>query len=108
MPNRNDIVAQLAKERIIEKMCVNVAKHKFDDNLEDLAQMTYEILLTYDEERVVKMYEDGQLSFFIARIIMNQYKSVRSPFYSQCLKFGNMSVSLFDSEFDSDIDIADD
>ncbi len=100
MLSRDDIVAQLARERVVEKMCVNVAKHKLDANLQDLSQMTYEILLTYDEDRVVKMYNEGQLPFFIARIIMNQYQSDRSPFHIQVRKHSQKSVSLLDSDID--------
>lgn len=100
MQSRDEIVAKIASERVVEKICVNIAKHKFDANLQDLAQMVYEVLLTYDEQRVVKMYQAGQLLFFIARVAMNQYKSDHSDFHLQIRKHSQCSLSLLDSDID--------
>lgn len=100
MQSRDEIVTKIARERVVEKMCVNIAKHKFDHDLQDLSQMVYEVLLTYDEERVVKMYQAKQLPFFIARVIMNQYKSDRSDFHIQIRKHSRNTLSLLDCDID--------
>lgn len=100
MPTRSEIVEQLARGRIVEQICVNIARNPLQShNLEDLAQMVYVILLTYDEQKIVEMYQRGELRFFIARVVQNQYRSTYSPFYRQYREFGN---HIDDSE---DIDI---
>lgn len=94
MLSRDDIVSQLAREKVIEKMCVNIAKHKLDDDLQDLAQMTYEVLLTYDKERIESMHRAGQLPFFIARVIMNQFRSDHSDYHIQVRKFARAASTI--------------
>lgn len=41
-------------------------------DLDDLAQIIYLILLEYDEEKIVDLWENEQLNFFIVRIAKNQ------------------------------------
>ena len=56
-----EIVAELAQNKTIEEIVGNIAKNPQDDTLKDLAQMLYEDLLLKDEEKIVQLYEDGQL-----------------------------------------------
>lgn len=62
-------------------MVENVAHQPLDDDLQDLCQMVYLILLEYDEAKVVDLWEHGELGFFLARIIVNQFRSSNSPFH---------------------------
>ena len=76
-----EIVERIAKERRVETILRNIAKTPLTADLQDLCQMAYGTLLEFDEDKVVELWERGEMNFFIARILMNQYQSVRSPFF---------------------------
>lgn len=81
------IVGQLAQERRVETMVENIAKQPLTADLKDLVQMVYLILLEYDEEKIIDLWDNGQINFFIARIILNQYRSSNSPFHKLFRKY---------------------
>ena len=74
-----EIIDQLARERRVETMLANIAKRPVSGTLEDLCQMVYLILLEYDDAKIEDLWEHGQINFFIARILLNQYRSTNSP-----------------------------
>lgn len=78
---RRQIVNELARNKVVEVMVCNIARADINADLQDLAQMVYLILLEYEEDKILDLYENDQIRYFIARIIMNQYKSSTSPFY---------------------------
>ena len=82
-----EIIDQLARERRVETMLANIAKKPVTGTLEDLCQMVYLILLEYDGAKIEDLWENGQINFFIARILLNQYKSSNSPFYKLFRKY---------------------
>lgn len=88
-----EIIDKLAKEKKIEKFINNTAKTSAPE-LDDLAQDIYVYLLEYDDEKITGMYERNELDFFIARMIVNQYISTSSPFYTKYKKFLNNSEEL--------------
>lgn len=94
--NRNEIVNTLAQEHRVEAMVVNICHHDLTPDLKDLCQMVYLILLEYDEEKIVDLWENNEINFFLARIIINQYRSSNSPFHTIYRKFQERSVSIGD------------
>lgn len=80
---RSDIIGQLARDKVVEKIIENVTHRAINRDTQDLAQMVYLTLLTYDEKKVMEMWKEGELNFFIVAIIRNQYFSETSPFYQQ-------------------------
>ncbi len=85
---RQEIVAKLAQEGIVEQMCANIAHvRELTPDLKDLAQTIYLVLLEYDEEKIVDLWESNAIGFFIARIAANQYNSKTSPFYKLFRRF---------------------
>lgn len=78
---RDEIVTRIATEERVEKMVRNICKHHRNADLADLAQMVYLALLTTDEERMQDLWENGEMNFYISRIILNQYRSVTSPYH---------------------------
>ena len=88
------MVTILARERRVETMVENIAKQPLSADLKDLAQIVYVILLEYDEGRLLDLWEHGQINFFIARIILNQYRSVNSPFYKLFRKHGKRQEDI--------------
>lgn len=75
-------------------MVENICHHALTPDLKDLCQMVYLVLLEYDEEKIRDLWEHGEINFFIARVILNQYRSTRSPFHSLFRKFQERSVSI--------------
>ena len=51
-----------------------------EDIREDLKQEVFLVLCEMEEERLLQMYNDGYLKFFIVRTILNMVKSDRSNF----------------------------
>lgn len=91
-----EIVERIAKERRVETILRNIAKTPLTADLQDLCQMAYVTLLEFDEDKVVELWERGEMNFFIARILMNQYQSVRSPFFRIYRKRQRMQVPIED------------
>lgn len=77
------IVAELARGKVVERIICNVSGFRppLPPDLQDLAQMVYEVILTYDREKIEEMHECGQLRFFIARIVTNQFRSSNSLYH---------------------------
>lgn len=89
-----EIIDQLARERRVETMLANIAKRPVSGTLEDLCQMVYLILLEYDEGKIVDLWENGQINFFLARILLNQYRSTNSPFYKLFRKYESKATDI--------------
>ena len=82
-----EMIARLAQERRVETMVENIAKRPLAAELKDLAQMVYLVLLEYDETKLADLWENDQINFFIARIILNQYRSSNSQFHKLYRKY---------------------
>lgn len=84
----------LAKERRVEVMVENIAHHSLTADLKDLCQMVYLVLLEYDETKLQDLWDNGQINFFLARVIINQYRSSNSPFHTLFRKFQERCAPL--------------
>ena len=105
MDRKNNIIEALAKEKTVETLCTNMGVEQA--YLDDLVQEIYLILLEYNEDKLIKMYERKQLKFFIVRIIMNQYFSKNSPFYKKYKLYDqrqdyNKKIETEEDEFDTE------
>lgn len=94
METREEIVMQMASERMVEKMVQRIAQQSLSDDLKDLCQMIYLILLEYDETKLQDLWTNKQMNFFVVRIILNQLKSRFSPYYKSFRKFQERSVDI--------------
>ncbi len=92
--DKSQIVARIAQERRVETMVENIAKSTLTPDLKDLCQMIYLILLEYDETKLRDLWEHGQMNFFIARIILNQYRSTNSPYYKLFRKYARKAEDI--------------
>lgn len=88
--SKNDIIAEMAEQRMVEAMVENIAHQSLSADLKDLSQMIYLILLEYDDDKIQDLWENKQMTYFIAKIIINQYRSSNSPFHAQFRKFRGM------------------
>ena len=94
-PRTAEIVGALAKGRAVEKLVQNVTHHStLQGELSDLVQIIYFALLQTDPARLEHLTASGQMNFYIVRLIMNQYFSESSPFYSQIRRFGRRSSEI--------------
>lgn len=94
--DKQTIIEILAKERRVEALVENIAHHSLTADLKDLCQMVYLILLEYDESKLQDLWENDQINFFLARIILNQYRSSNSPFHAIFRKYQERSLSIGD------------
>ena len=89
------VIEKLAKARTVETMVCNIAGvDRLAGDLRDLAQMVYLILCEYDADKIVELWDHGEIRFFIARIIMNQLNSVTSPFFRKYRRFSRISEDI--------------
>lgn len=102
MKTRYEIVDALARDKVVETMVQNIAHSGLTADLWDLVQMVYLILLEYDEAKVVDLWEHGQIRFFIARIILNQFRSSNSPFHATFRRFRERSEDITGKDFAND------
>lgn len=101
MKSKSEIIEELARKGTVEAMVQNIAHQPLSADLKDLSQMVYLVLLEYDESKLQDLWENHQMKFFLARIIVNQYRSTNSPFYATFRKFRMMideSAVLGDEE----------
>lgn len=89
-----EIVEELAREKAIEEIILNVTQNPKEDTLKDLAQMLYEDLLLKDEDKIIQLYQNGQLQFFITRMVLNSINSKTSRYYYLFAKFNNKTQEL--------------
>lgn len=91
---KEELITKIAEERQVEKMVANIAHQALTSDLCDLCQMVYLILLEYDESKLLDLYENGMIRFFLARVIVNQFRSSNSPFHITYRKFRERSVDI--------------
>ena len=92
--SKSEIIEEVDKAGRVEHMVQNIAHHALEDDLKDRAQMVYLILLEYDETKLQDLWENEQIEFFLARIIINQYRSSNSPFHTIYRKFRERSEDI--------------
>ena len=92
---KNEVISIIAKERMVEQICSNIAKSAdCDDTLKDLSQEIYLDLLSKDEEKIINLYETNQIRFFVVRMVTNNLFSKNSPFYQTFKKNTNATVNI--------------
>ena len=75
-----EVIDIIAREKRVERMVVSITHSELSPELKDLSQMIYIALMKYTDDVLVTMYRKGELNFFIARIILNQYRTNNSLF----------------------------
>lgn len=82
------IIDIIIKEQYVETLidAYNVSSVYKDD----LIQEIYLILLQYDKQKLMDIYNKKQLKFFIAKIITNQFNSQTSVFFKLYKKYNKL------------------
>jgi hypothetical protein len=78
-------MTELYTKNIIKDIIINFRVDESD--ADDLEQEIYQILLEYDENKVIEMYRNKQLKFFLVGEIQRQYFSKTSPYYKKYKKY---------------------
>lgn len=92
--DRYEIVNEIANGKMVETMVSNIAHQSLTADLKDLVQMVYLILLEYDEKKLQDLWENQQMPFFLARIIINQFRSSNSPYHTIFRKLQERSADI--------------
>lgn len=74
-----EIVDSIAKLKIVERVVSSMGSQS--PYTEDLAQDIYEALLKKPDELVKSLFDNGQLTFYIIKMVKNNIFSKTSPFY---------------------------
>jgi hypothetical protein len=82
------ILDELERDNIVRDMCVNMRVAQND--IDDLIQEIYVILLEYDRDRLIEIYNRKQLRYFLVGIVKRQYRSCNSPYYKKYKKYYNI------------------
>lgn len=96
------ILDELERENIIRDMCLNMRVSPND--IDDLIQEVYVILLDYKADRIIEMYEKKQLKYFIVGILKRQYHSNTSPFYKKYKKYYTLVDGNYINNENNDMD----
>lgn len=75
------IVNEIANKKLVEQIAYKINRTEDIDNLNDLIQDTYMLLLTKNKQKTINLYKKNQLNFFITRVLMNNICSNTSPYY---------------------------
>lgn len=92
---RKDI-CQIAKSGELKKIISNITKNSNDEDYRDLEQDIYLELLEKDEETISKMIDNGQINYYLIRIVTNNIKSKTSRFYYKYRKNKKQESSIED------------
>lgn len=96
------IFKKIAEDKLVEDIIKNLGvSPKYAD---DLTQEIYLILLEYNKEKIIEMYENKQLNFFLTRVIKNQWMSNTSPFFKKYRKY----YDVVDGNVQGNVDVEDD
>lgn len=97
------IITEIETSGLLRELCENIRVSSND--IDDLMQEIYLILLEYDRDKLIDLYEKKQLKFFMVRIIQNQYNSKTSPFYRKYKKYYKyIDGNFINNENNEDVD----
>lgn len=95
MSTKYEIVENLARNRVVEEMCCNIAHvPSLTADLSDLSQIIYVALLEYPDAYIIDLAKDSAIRFFIARMIINQWNTDHSPFRDLVTHFSSITDEL--------------
>ena len=100
--DKNQVIEELYKHKIIEKIVYQVGRGEDPQNLEDCIQDLYVALLEKSNKLIISMYENKEINFYIANMAVRQIRSKTSPYFQKYKKFRNSSKPIKDSLLKTD------
>lgn len=95
----NKIMQEVYDKNIVKDIISNM-RVKAND-ADDLEQEIYMILMEYNQDKIIELYEKNQLRYFIVGVISRQYNSSTSPFYKKYKKY----YTLIDGNYVNNEDV---
>ena len=83
--NKQEIIQEISKQKIVEEIVYNIGS-KGDEDLKDLIQDIYINLLEKEDNLIETLYNTNQLKYFIIRMVVNNIHSKNSPYYTKYKK----------------------
>lgn len=83
MKTKTELIEHLATSRVVERLIEDSIKGEQPHNLQDLAQDIYLDLFNKGEDKLLSMYNKGELNYFLYRMIANNVYSVNSPYFKK-------------------------
>ena len=82
------IIEKIAKEKKVEELIRNISKQPdiTQRHLDDLSQDIYIQLLEKPPTLIETLYEKNELTYYIARMLVNNIHSTLSPYYYKYIK----------------------
>lgn len=78
---KQEIIQELATNNTIHEIVNNITKSPLEEDELDFIQDLYINLLEKEDKVIEDLYNKKQLKFYITRIVLNNIRSVTSPFY---------------------------
>lgn len=80
-----EIVYSLSYSGLVEDIARNI--RVTSDYYDDFVQETYVTLLEYDNTKLNEIFDKKQIKYFVVRIMLNNWNSTTSPFYTKYKKY---------------------
>ena len=71
MCTRNQLIEEIYNEKIIERCLAKYSK-RMKGNIEDVVQDIYMMIIEMPEDKLLKLYNDNELTYYILTICRNQ------------------------------------
>lgn len=99
MDKRNELITDIYKKGIVKKYLKRYFNEDYD-NLRDLEQDIYVLLLRLPVDILEEMYENGKIEHWIAATVKNQVRSVTSTYYKKYKEFIDKSSEIYENTTD--------
>lgn len=98
------ILIELEQKNVVKDICKNMNISQND--MDDFVQEIYLILLEYDSDKIIELWKNRQLNYFLVGIIKRQYNSTTSPYYKKYKKYYSIvdGNQINKQEINDDID----
>lgn len=98
------ILIELEQKNVVKDICKNMNISQND--MDDFVQEIYLILLEYDSNKIIELWNNRQLNYFLVGIIKRQYNSTTSPYYKKYKKYYSIvdGNQINKQEINDDID----
>lgn len=76
----NNNINYLAKNQIIENICRNIGYSETTENIKDLIQDIYLVIIQKDQDFIKGLIDRGEINYYIANIVYTQIRSNTSAY----------------------------
>lgn len=89
---KDAIIKEIAKDPEYQRACKKIAANSY--LADELYQEVMLVLLEYPEEKILKIYEEKRIKWFVISILVKMCHSTTSPFFKKIRKFSYLSQAI--------------